>query len=285
MMAKRSFSETPGLIASRTAATAASAPAIETCRHLTSSGVLTARTARISPWQSRTSQPRFSSASACRWLQRSSPSFIEPPPCVFSRSAISSANGPAVSSSRPDTDDHTSLDGRASSIGVEHHRDMIALRIFEQHDRPFRRDEEIAGRVAQEIAEHVARAGGVALVVGIEQHDRAIAGLAHPVAQFRQPPFAQRIRVDEGRLGVGEPHAAGRVRRRRVAHAILEIDILGAVGIENDDAHGEFLVARIVSRCAFPLPSSPRKRGSRAIGRLSSLRPWIPAFAGMTKEG
>ena len=116
MMAKSSFSETPGLIASRTAATAASAPAIETCRHLISSGVLTARTARISPWQSVTSQPRFSRASACRWLQRSSPIFIDPPPWDFSRSAISSAKAPAVSSSRLETDDQTSLEGRASSI-------------------------------------------------------------------------------------------------------------------------------------------------------------------------
>ena len=114
MTANSSFSVTPGFTASRTAATAASAPAMLICRHCTSSGVLIARTARISPWQSATSSPRFSSARAWRWLQRSMPTFFEPPPCVRISSAISSAKGPAVSLSRPETEDHTSLLGRTS---------------------------------------------------------------------------------------------------------------------------------------------------------------------------
>ena len=31
-------------------------------------------------------------------------------------------------------------------------------------------------------------------------------------------------------------------------------------------------------------PSSPRKRGSRAMGGVLSMWPWIPAFAGMTTK-
>ncbi len=62
--------------------------------------------------------------------------------------------------------------------GVDHGADVIALRIVEQDDRAADRHEEIARRVAQEIAEHVARAGGVALVVRVEQDHAAIAGAA-----------------------------------------------------------------------------------------------------------
>ena len=207
-------------MASRTAATAASAPAMLICRHLISSGVLTARTARISPWQSRTSQPRFSSASACRWLQRSSPIFIEPPPCVLHEvgDLVGERTGRLVVAAgdrRPDQLARPRLVDR-----VEHHADMIALRIFEQDDRPFGRHEEIARRVAQEIAEHVARAGGVALVVGIEQHDGAVAGLASSRrAASPGGPSRSFIGVDGRRLGVGQPHAVRRDRRRRMAHA------------------------------------------------------------------
>ena len=121
---------------------------------------------------------------------------------------------------------------------------MVTLRILEQYDRPFCRDEEVAGRIAQEIAEHVARAGGVALVIGVEENHRAVTGLAHPGAQFCQPPLAQSVGVDKGRLGVRKPHAAGGIGRGRVAHAVLEVHILGAVGIENDDAHGGLLFVR-----------------------------------------
>src|SRR6218665_1697682 len=209
MMAKRSFSETPGSMAARTAATAASAPAIDTCRHLISSCVLMARTASISPWQSRTSQPRLVSARACKWLQRSRPRRIDPPPCWRSRSAISSAKGPAVSSSLPDTADQTNFDG---------HRDMLALRILEKDDGAFGGDEKIACRVAQKIPEHIARTGGITLVVGIEKNHRAVTGLLHPGAQTCQPALAQGIDVDEGRLGIGQPHPAG--------------------GIECNNAHG-----------------------------------------------
>ena len=47
-------------------------------------------------------------------------------------------------------------------------RHVRALRVLEQDDRALGRHEEIAGRVAQEIPEHVSRARRVALIEGIE---------------------------------------------------------------------------------------------------------------------
>ena len=156
---------------------------------------------------------------------------------------------------------------------VEHHRDMIALRIFEQDDRPFRRNEEIARRVAQEIAEHVARAGGIALVVGIEQHDaRHSRPRASRSRSFFRRSLPQRIRIDEGRLGIGQPHAAGRVRRRRMAHAVVEIDILDAVGIENDDAHDETLAIGCIGRCWVSAATAAVQLSSASV-RLGSGSP------------
>ena len=53
---------------------------------------------------------------SCQLVTTAPPSTgqLDPPPCIFIKPAISNAKGSAVASSLPDTDDHTSLLGRAS---------------------------------------------------------------------------------------------------------------------------------------------------------------------------
>ena len=135
------------------------------------------------------------------------------------RSAISAAKGPAVSLSLPRDRRPDKLARPRLVDGLELRAHMIALRIFEEDDRAFRRHEEIARRVAQEIAEHVARAGRIALVVGIEQQDRAI--VRQPSSSCRkllQALAAKLDRIDGRGLGIRQPHAVGGIIAHRMAH-------------------------------------------------------------------
>ena len=161
--------------------------------------------------------------------------------------------------------------------GVEHQRYVIALRVFEEDDRPLGRHEEVAGRVAQKIAEHVARAGGVALVVRIEQHHSTVSGCCHPVAQPGQSLPAQRCRIDEGGFGIGEPHAAGGIRGQRVPHGIIEVDIVHIAWIQLHDAHRSCPRSLMEQAQAAPEAHAPRLRQRKkeiAARRGAARRRW-----------
>ncbi len=171
---------------------------------------------------------------------------------------------------------------------VEDHRDVIALRIFEEDDRTFSGDEEIAGGVTQEIPEHVSGARRVALVIGVEKDHRAVTGSAHPVAKLLQTPVAQGVGVDKGRFRVRKPHAAGRIGCLRMAHPVLEVHVIHAVGIEYNNAHDILLFQQDgeeSERAFAPIPqdlcqnprgfiiSAPRPRGApRPLARRGGER-------------
>src|SRR5207248_6917639 len=113
--------------------------------------------------------------------------------------------------------------------GLELGADVIALRIFKENDRAFRRHEEVACRIAQEIAKHVPRSGRVSLIVGVEQQYRAIIRALHPIAQALEPLLPELEGVDRWGLGIRQPH---RIRRRvadGVAHSAGEVDVVDTI--------------------------------------------------------
>ena len=180
------------------------------------------------------------------------------------RSAISAANGPvgffiARIDRRPDELARPRLVDR-----LEARAHMIALRIFEEDDRPFRRHEEVARRIAQEIAEHVARAGRIALVIGIEQQDRAVIGGLHPGRAASADARRGACTASTADGSVSDSHmplAGSAADGWRIC--ACEIDIVGFVGIEDDNAHGkpspEMVIPDARSAPASPLCSFHRQ--------------------------
>ncbi len=139
----------------------------------------------------------------------------------------------AAGNRRPDQ-----LAGSGLGHRVDHGAHMVALRIVEKNDGTRSRHEEIAGRVAQEIAEHVARAGGIALIVGIEEEKRAVAGRSHAGAKPGQATIPQPLGVDRRRLGIRQPHSICGVATKRMTHGIVEGDLVDTGRVGCDDAHG-----------------------------------------------
>ena len=181
-------------------------------RQAISSSVLIRRTCSSSCWQSVTVQPARSRAMACKCPQRSKPTFFDPRPYWRTRSAISAANGPAVSASRPAHGGPDDLRVACLLNRFQAGRHVRALRILEQNDRAFDGHEEVSRGVAQKVAEHVSRAGRVALIVRIEQQQCGVFIFTHHVANAGETIGAQLARIHAAGLGIGDPQAGTCVR-------------------------------------------------------------------------
>jgi hypothetical protein len=136
---------------------------------------------------------------------------------------------------------------------------MIALGIFEENDRAVCRHEEVARRIAQEVAEHVSRSGRVSLIIGVKQQHRAVFRPFHPIAKSDEPLTPKPHCIDRGRLGVRQPHSVRCGVGCRVTHPVRKVDVVDIVGVKRNDAHLRHPICRSPVSIAMLRNPQPRQ--------------------------